>query len=615
MAFQEEDLSIYNQRRTHLLNSLRATSFSGRQITVPKYDYMPPYFERTPEYNVTWNENPPLDDIVLKESNAKSFIEKYSAKSYSDLLSDEKANREVLNWLRQFKQPGKKKKEKEFRKRSSRKREAAAAAAEDGKSKKFSHILILSGPSGCGKSTLIRVASEIYHYHIIELNASEDTKNERNQILLQNQLDFEPVFGKKTSPLLVLEEMDGSGTITDSVIKAVMNLHGKPVIVVVNNLYAPGLRTLRSQADVVKMEAPTSSKFITRLRKIADMEGIQYIPKAIVDIAEQSRFDMRTALNTLQFLSIRQPVTPEMVQLMPVGVKNATFTYFDIITQIFSMSSKLEDTLLSLESFGDNNLIAAGILENLENIKATGPAGRRIADVLDNLSFADTAYGEIAELGFACVPKLVGISHVNRQLNYPTDSLTRENTFKKNQKLLIGKIKQYTQLLSGYMDPDQQVLNALGMRGNDKLRNDFVSFHKAINVTYKKGLTGYYTSEPDIDSLLVYNRTFNYNNNYVVTGKLSKFRELIQREIEKDTVKVTKELLSTTSGYRIEDKLKKNRSNPKSTIARDFWGNKIEIGLSQLSVDKRPSMYYRYNEGFTNAVRRVVMLERILEPK
>ena len=612
MTLQEDDLFEFQQRRHSYLSSFVATSYSGRQVTLPKYDFMPPYFDRTPEYNVTWSANPPLDESILKDSSTKSFVEKYAAKKYSDLLSDERANREVLNWLRQFKDGSFTKKKADNRKKKNNKKKVAMAAAEDeGKGINTSHILIIAGPPGCGKSTLIRVIARLCDYHIIELNASEDIKNERNQVLLQNQLDFEPVFGKKTSPLLVLEEMDGAGTISDSVIKTVMNLSGRPVVVIVNNLYAFGLRTLRSQAQVVKMDHPLSSKFVTRLRRIADLEGIKYFPKAIIDIAEQSRFDMRTALNTLQFLSIRQPVTPEMVQLLPVGVKNSTFTYFDIMTQLFSMSSKLEDTLLSLESYGDHNLVSLGILENIENFKTVGPSSRRIAEVLDNLSFADTAYGEFAELGYACVPKLVGIPKVNRQISYPTDSISCENTARKNDKLCIGKIKNSLPLLSAYLDPDPQIVNLLTTRGNDSLKKNFVAFHKMLNISYKKTITGVYTSEPDIDTLITYNSPY---SSAPLTTRLTKFREIIQRELEKDKVVMTK-VSSTQSGYRIEDKLTNRKGGTKSAIARDFWGNKIEVGLSQISIEKRPSMYYRYNEGFTNAVRRKVMLNRVLEVK
>lgn len=614
MTFTDNDISELETRKSYLLNSLRVTSFSGESIRIPKYDIFPPYFDRQQEFNITWESSLPPPKIDIPEGSTKSFVEKYRAKSYVDLISDEKANRDVLNWLRQFKESSAVQKIKESKKkRKNKKQIAAEVAAEDGKGLKTSHILIIAGPPGCGKTTLVQIVAAHCNYHIIELNASEDIKSQRNQILLQNQIDFEPVFGKKTRPLLVLEEMDGVGTISDSVLKNITSFAGRPVIIIVNNLYAPALRYVRAQANIVRMDPPPSSKFVSRLRKIADSEEISYVPKALIDIAEQSKYDMRTALNTLQFLSIRQPVTPEMVQLMPVGVKNATFTYFDIMSELFTMTSKLEDSLLALESFGDNQLVSMGILENLETVKSGGYANRRIADVLDNLSFADTSYGEIAQLGLACVPKLVGVSHINRQIVYPTDNFTYENTIRKNKKTLIGKLKECAPLIQTYMNPDQQILNSL-MRGNDDIREKFVKFHKYVNVSYSKNISGFYNSDPDIDTLLTYNQNFTHNNYNPSSKILTKFREFMHRELEKDTFQVTKYQNKVTSGLRIEDKLKK-KSDPKALVTKDFWGNVVDIGPSQMSLDRRPPTYYRYNEGFTNAVKRVVMLSRIMAPK
>ena len=232
------------------------------------------------------------------------------------------------------------------------------------------------------------------------------------------------------------------------------------------------------------------------------------------------------------------------------------------------------------------------------------------------MSFADISYGEIAQLGFACVPKLVGVSHVNRQINYPTDNFAYENTIRKNNKLLVGRLKECAPLIPSYMNPDQQVINALSMRGNDELREEFVNFHKYMNVTYSKNISGFYNSEPDIDTLLTFNRNFGHNSyNYSANSKITKFREFIHREMEKEKDQVTKSTNKMSSGLRIGDKLNKKKTDSKNLETRDFWGNKVEIGPSQMSQDRRPSMYYKYYEGYTKAVKRPVGLDRIMAPK
>lgn len=608
MTFEEELLSPLQPKKTYLLNSIKVTSFSGKSITIPKYDIFPPYFPPQKEYHLTWSEPPKFDELSIPEDSVKSFADKYNAKSYGQLLSDEKANRQVLNWLQKFQENKKFQKIKSSKKKKNKKNSADEVSAEDGKVMRSSHILIISGPSGCGKSTLVRVVASRCGYHVIELNASEDIKSERNHILLQNTLDFEPVFGKKTKPLLVLEEMDGLGTMNDTVLKTVSTLIGRPVIIIVNNLYAPALRSIRNQAEIVRMDHPPSSKFISRLRTIAQEEEIEFDAAALVEIAEQSKYDMRTALNTLQFLSIRQPITAQMVQLMPVGVKNATFTYFDIMEQLFTLSSKLEDSLQALESFGDNQLVSIGILENLGHVKS-GYGNRKIADVLDNLSWADTAYGDIAQLAYASVPKLAGVNSVNRQIQYPTDSFTSENTITRNKRIYQGKLRDCGPLLQTFLNPDQQLLNVLSMRDSNPLRQEFASFHKSLGITYTKTFTGNYDSSPDIDSLISFDENNAHANYRSASSRLNKFREMMVKEMERE--RHTDNVLAS-SGLRIEDKLSKKSNFARPQMARDFFGNVVEMRPSQFSLDKRATLYYRYNEGFTNAVKRKVMLNRIL---
>jgi chromosome transmission fidelity protein 18 len=598
-VFFDDDNEDADRPRTFLLQSVRATSFHGRHLTIPAYDSLPPYFNRPLHFDVTWIENPPPPDIPLDSISDIPLVDKYVAHTYSELVSDEIANRTVLDWMRYFQQSkltsGRKKK------RSRAKRPEEAGTATDPVVTR-SNILLLSGPPGSGKSTLIRVAAARCGFHVIELNASEDARAERNQILLQGQLDFEPVFGARTRPLLVLEEMDGIGTISDSITRAISELKGRPIVVAVNDAYVPALRTIRTQAQVVRMPPPPVSKFIARLKRICENEHINITPQALADLAEASHLDMRTALNTLQFVAIRQPVTAEMLQLTPVGVKNSALTPFDVWTALFSQATKLEDTLRTLESFGDVRLVAVGVLENLEAFRSPDPTGHRIADLLDGLCFADCAVGELAGLGLAGVPKLHGVAKVGvRQITFPSNTLARESQIRRNQQVIANnpKWREYRDLFDFYVSPSQQVAHMLTGRTGSELRKRFVDFHRMVKVTYKKNDFGHYIAEPDVDMIIGFEPG--------APARLAKFREFIQHEIEKlqSAAKVTKE-------RDLSQKLTRVMKKKKAAPATDFWGQKIEQQLSQYTQDRRAPIVYKYNEGFTNAVRRPVYLSRIL---
>jgi hypothetical protein len=103
-----------------------------------------------------------------------------------------------------------------------------------------------------------------------------------------------------------------------------------------------------------------------------------------------------------------------------VGIKNAMLSPLDVWTALFSQLTRLEDVLQILESVGDNGL------ESCEIIKSADPTGHKIADMLDDLCFADCAYGEIVTLGLAGIQRLHGISRIgSRQLVFPSPSSGR----------------------------------------------------------------------------------------------------------------------------------------------------------------------------------------------
>ena len=262
----------------------------------------------------------------------------------------------------------------------------------------------------------------------------------------------------------------------------------------------------------------------------------------------------------------------------------------------------MDDLLSMMETFGDNRLLATGVLENSEILPWSDPTGHSYAEMLDGLCYADCANGFIASLGLAGVPKLQGVSRIgSRQLMFPTATFGKEAQVRKNHNLLRNnaKLRNNFELLELYMDPSMQTSNVLFGRTLPELRARFVGFHKLLNISYKKNSFGHYQSEPDIDMFL------DYTGNGV--GHLTRFRELMQREMGREEADIRK---ITTEKSR--DDYVKGRKKKKAAV--DFWGQKIEAPLSVYSVDKRPELYYRYNEGFTNAVRRRVYLERILVP-
>ena len=615
-SFDDDLPDILPKKRTAPMRYIRATNLKGEDVSIPILDQLPSYVDFAPIPKETpFIPVQPPEEHIDHTLNGKTFpvplFEKYAPKRYQDLISDEKSNRDVLNWLRRFSQNTMKttKKTKKTQ-RISKKKKAEVIAADAGPiATSTSNVLILSGPSGSGKSSLLQIVANRCDYHIIELNASEDANTERNQILLNNQLDFQPCFGKKTRPLLVIEEADGA-TITDSVLHAISRYEGRPIILVVNDLYAPVFRTIRQTAFKIKLPEPKKDVLQSRIQFICEQEKISITPKAIQLIISRSRSDIRTILNTLQFLAVTSEViVPEMVTLLPIGAKNTNLGPFDVYESLFSSTTKVEDMMDILETYSNPTITSFGILENIEHIKTHDLTHYKMVEMLDLLSLVDSfSYQNSMYLScFSKCPSLCGISKLSKyQLTFPSNSTGCEAAIKKTSTLLSKQpaIRSALELLPVFLSPPQDIETAI-IKTNGPLREAAVSFHKKVNIKYKKDALGRYLSEPDVDGLI----GFGKEN----IAALTKFRETIQHEIEKEQafLKQLKEKRHSSQGGRIGDRL--HGLKAKKGKSRNFWGEETDIfSQSQLSQSQKEHLVYHYNEGFTNAVRRKVSLNRIL---
>ena len=305
-----------------------------------------------------------------------------------------------------------------------------------------------------------------------------------------------------------------------------------------------------------------------------------------------SNLDINSALNTIRFLSVQQPITAETLELVPIGVKNTTLTPFDVYRTLFTPTTSINEAIEVMEIFGSPNLISFGVLENIdksENIY-TSPEG--MCSLLDGLCFTDITNGDLSYIGMAGVPFQCNIGNTGlRRLSFPSKSFACEAQIKRNSEY----IKNYKDLNRIILSPPQHVISQLSSKIGKPLLDKIVRYHREMGITYKKNSSGVIVMDPPLDGILFINSS--------IPDNLKRFRELIMHELEKSED-------SSIVSKRIENVLESRKEKQKKE-KKNFWGQVVEdeeIHKTQIL----PDINYRYHEGLTHAVRRAIVINKFI---
>ena len=423
----------------------------------------------------------------------KLLAAKYAPRRFIELLSDEKTNREVVRWLKLwdhfvFGKPIKSQEKNSaenkaapFLSKNEWLRTDNNNASNKRKSKWNSHssftketldsdgrpaqkVILFCGPPGFGKTTLAHIAAQQCGYRTIEVNASDDRNAGALRTRIMDAMQMQSMKDPRPT-CLVIDEIDGAmgGSEGRSAItmltqliaakrdtaasdreegesigrkrkrKSRADLLTRPMICICNDLYAPALRPLRDVARIFHFKRPDPRKITARLRRVCQTEKIALEGNALSVLCARSDGDIRTCLNTLEFLKRQQKSLSifALDGIHGIGAKDKVDNVFNVMDSVFNTNTKqlggagasqsamrphgttaaghvahgtkkkhrASQLYQKLMNFGDTDLVLSSCFENMQNVKYQDINLARTSQAADWFVFADEMAKSMVDLG------------------------------------------------------------------------------------------------------------------------------------------------------------------------------------------------------------------------
>ena len=234
--------------------------------------------------------------------------------------------------------------------------------------------VLLYGPAGVGKTTLVMAAAKEFNFTVIEMNAS-DTRSEKainavaKPATAYKSLDsFSDGTNKSIGNILFLDEVDGiAGNEDRGGVNAILKIVEKslvPVIMAANDPDIGKLRPLKKVSLLVRFQQVRIPLIIALLQKICLLEHVKAEFEALERIAQNSRGDVRSAINDLQSLS-GENHSLTLQDTMMLHSRNKDISIDETLRRYFSTQSIADTSSMLAFSSVDYDDFLLSVADNL----------------------------------------------------------------------------------------------------------------------------------------------------------------------------------------------------------------------------------------------------------
>ncbi|TKR93035.1 hypothetical protein L596_007568 [Steinernema carpocapsae] len=593
------------------------------------------------------NDSEILDPEIADEGrvvDGSLWVDKYSPKTYAELISDDGINRMLLTWIKMWDECSFKRKPPSIEHLSELEQKNLELEGNMKPVRPRMRIAMLYGQPGMGKTTLASIIARQAGYNPIDVNASGDRKVDHLKGLIEGVVrsvgSVNSMQENNAKPnCLIIDEIDGAHVDTIKYLISVISDKGRhairrPIICICNDLYVTALRDLRPHAFLLQLPPTNPHRLAERLRTICDNEKLWLDRAALQRLTEGCFGDIRSCLNTLQMLSKQTSIQRITVSIVTDAINRQGIgreSMFDHWASVLNLTKHLDGKGIVLNerercirldkmvsTCDELDRYHSGLYHNYLAKNVSLSAARRAIEAFETLDLYETRIHKTQNYEMmrymstiTLTVHLAVASHSKRKLEFPSAEQTMREKMRKSTEVLsavrarpeVFKYSRSAMILEIIpqaviiVQPALKPMNESLYKAQElESIKTSVGVHLTLSSTFQliHTHTGTnYVFQPPWNELA----DFPFGPEYQRPNMVNSVRQMISHRIEMARMGINGD------GVQMGEKraLNANRIQPKPQKHPEY---KPKFGPD----GKRYAIYYKFNQGSSNAIRRNVRI-------